>query len=143
MASAAVAAPAKEEASGGKAAEAARVAPVQPTAVYETHKLHVAPPDDAALRAAPSVRSHDMLAPFTAAHQFTDAHPLVIVKSEGVYIWDSDGRRYLDGLAGLWSTALGGNEPRLIEAADAQMKKLPFYHSFWNRATEPAMELAK
>lgn len=90
-----------------------------------------------------SVRSHDMLPPFTAAHQFTDAHPLIIVRSEGVYIWDSEGRRYLDGLAGLWSTALGGSEQRLVDAADAQMKKLPFYHSFWNRATEPALMLAK
>ncbi|CAI5982939.1 unnamed protein product [Closterium sp. NIES-65] len=134
---------AQEEAGLGKAAETTPAVPVQATAIHDTHKIHVASPDDAAHRPAVPVRSHDMLAPFTAAHQFTDAHPLVIVKSEGVYIWDSDGRRYLDGLAGLWSTALGGNEQRLIDAADAQMKKLPFYHSFWNRATEPAMELAK
>ncbi|CAI7884233.1 unnamed protein product [Closterium sp. NIES-54] len=134
---------AHEEAGLGKGEETTHAVPVQATAIHDTHKIHVASPDDAAHRPAVPVRSHDMLAPFTAAHQFTDAHPLVIVKSEGVYIWDSDGRRYLDGLAGLWSTALGGNEQRLIDAADAQMKKLPFYHSFWNRATEPAMELAK
>ena len=88
-------------------------------------------------------RVHRMLPPFTAAHQFTDIHPLIIEKSEGCYVWDSEGKRYLDALAGLWSMALGGSEERLVQAADAQMRKLPFYHSFWNRTTQPALDLAK
>ncbi|KAE8718746.1 putative gamma-aminobutyrate transaminase 3 [Hibiscus syriacus] len=36
-----------------------------------------------------------------------------------------------------------GNEPRLVEAATAQLNKLPFYHSFWNRTTKPSLDLAK
>nr|AFK39370.1 unknown [Lotus japonicus] len=83
-----------------------------------------------------------MLAPFTAGWQ-TDLTPLIIEKSEGSYIYDVNGKKYLDALAGLWSTALGGNEPRLVEAANAQLKKLPFYHSFWNRTTRPSLDLAK
>eukprot|EP00270_Netrium_digitus_P009603 TRINITY_DN2928_c0_g1_i1.p1 TRINITY_DN2928_c0_g1~~TRINITY_DN2928_c0_g1_i1.p1 ORF type:complete len:509 (+),score=170.00 TRINITY_DN2928_c0_g1_i1:222-1748(+) len=86
-------------------------------------------------------RKHDMLSPFTAPHQYTTAHPLVITRSEGVYVYDSEGSKYLDSLAGLWSNALGGSEGRLVEAATAQMKELPFYHSFWNRTTEPAIRL--
>ncbi|KAH9315462.1 hypothetical protein KI387_024089, partial [Taxus chinensis] len=86
---------------------------------------------------------HSMLAPFTAGWQSTDTHPLIIDKSEGVFVYDKNGKKYLDALAGLWSTALGGNEPRLVAAATAQLNKLPFYHSFWNRTTEPSLELAK
>ncbi|CAL0334235.1 unnamed protein product [Lupinus luteus] len=88
-------------------------------------------------------RSHDMLAPFTAGWQITDVNPLVIDKSEGSYVYDINGKKYLDSLAGLWCTSLGGSEPRLVEAATKQLKKLPFYHSFWNRTTEPSLVLAK
>ncbi|XP_004505667.1 gamma aminobutyrate transaminase 1, mitochondrial [Cicer arietinum] len=88
-------------------------------------------------------KGHDMLAPFTAGWQTTDLDPLIIDKSEGSYVYDITGKKYLDPLAGLWCTALGGNEQRLIDAATAQLKKLPFYHSFWNRTTKPSLDLAK
>ncbi|OWM83078.1 hypothetical protein CDL15_Pgr011760 [Punica granatum] len=88
-------------------------------------------------------KGHDMLAPFTAGWQSTDLHPLVIEKSEGSYVYDINGKKYLDSLAGLWCTALGGNEPRLIDAAVKQLNTLPFYHSFWNRTTKPSLDLAK
>ncbi|RZB73877.1 Gamma aminobutyrate transaminase 3, chloroplastic isoform B [Glycine soja] len=88
-------------------------------------------------------KGHSMLAPFTAGWQTTDLHPLVIEKSEGSYVYDINGKKYLDALAGLWATSLGGSEPRLVDAAIAQLKKLPFYHSFWNRTTLPSLDLAK
>nr|AJT59571.1 GABAT2 [Veratrum californicum] len=87
-------------------------------------------------------KGHDMLAPFTAGWQSNDLHPLVIDKSEGSYVYDIKGKKYLDALAGLWCTSLGGNEPRLVAAATEQMNKLPFYHSFWNRTTKPSLDLA-
>ncbi|KAG8086957.1 hypothetical protein GUJ93_ZPchr0010g9361 [Zizania palustris] len=87
-------------------------------------------------------KGHGMLAPFTAGWQSTDLHPLVIERSEGSYVYDINGKKYIDALAGLWSTALGGNEPRLIKAATDQLSKLPFYHSFWNRTTKPSLDLA-
>ncbi|XP_020214352.1 gamma aminobutyrate transaminase 3, chloroplastic [Cajanus cajan] len=90
-----------------------------------------------------SFKGHGMLAPFTAGWQTTDLHPLVIEKSEGSYVYDINGKKYLDALAGLWATSLGGSEPRLVDAAIAQLKKLPFYHSFWNRTTKPSLDLAK
>ncbi|CAH8261396.1 unnamed protein product [Arabidopsis lyrata] len=88
-------------------------------------------------------KGHDMLAPFTAGWQSTDLDPLVIAKSEGSYVYDANGKKYLDSLAGLWCTALGGNEPRLVSAAVKQLNTLPFYHSFWNRTTKPSLDLAK
>ncbi|GAB4848181.1 Gamma aminobutyrate transaminase 1, mitochondrial [Ancistrocladus abbreviatus] len=90
-----------------------------------------------------SFRGHGMLAPFTAGWQTTDLDPLVIEKSEGCYLYDVHGSRYLDALAGLWCTALGGSEPRLVAAATAQLNTLPFYHSFWNRTTKPSLDLAE
>eukprot|EP00244_Chara_vulgaris_P008376 TRINITY_DN3287_c0_g1_i2.p1 TRINITY_DN3287_c0_g1~~TRINITY_DN3287_c0_g1_i2.p1 ORF type:complete len:223 (-),score=48.14 TRINITY_DN3287_c0_g1_i2:817-1485(-) len=85
---------------------------------------------------------HHILPPFTSAKQIKESRPLVITESEGVYVVDSNKKRYIDALAGLWCTSLGGNEQRLIKAAADQLAKLPFYHSFWNRTTECAMELA-
>ncbi|XP_012477886.1 vanillin aminotransferase [Gossypium raimondii] len=88
-------------------------------------------------------KGHNMLAPFTPGWQSTEVNPLVIVKSEGSYVYDINEKKYLDTLAGLWCTALGGNEPRLVAAATDQLNKLPFYHSFWNRTTKPSLDLAK
>ncbi|CAJ2679733.1 gamma aminobutyrate transaminase 1, mitochondrial-like [Trifolium pratense] len=88
-------------------------------------------------------KGHAMLAPFTPGWQTTDLDPLIIEKSEGSYVYDINGKKYLDSLAGLWCTALGGSEQRLVDAANAQLKKLPFYHSFWNRTTKPTLDLAK
>ncbi|XP_070033233.1 vanillin aminotransferase isoform X1 [Nicotiana tomentosiformis] len=85
---------------------------------------------------------HDMLAPFTAGWQ-SDMGPLIIEKSEGSYVYDINGKKYLDTLSGLWCNPLGGNEPRLVEAANKQLNTLPFYHSFWNRTTKPSLDLAK
>ncbi|EPS57260.1 hypothetical protein M569_17559, partial [Genlisea aurea] len=87
-------------------------------------------------------KGHDMLAPFTAGWQTSDLNPLVIERSEGSYVYDVHGKKYLDSLAGLWCTALGGSEPRLVDAATKQLNKLPFYHSFWNRTTKPSLDLA-
>ncbi|CAM6122011.1 unnamed protein product [Calypogeia fissa] len=86
---------------------------------------------------------HAMLAPFTSGSQQTTSEPLVLHRSEGVYVYDNKANKYLDSLAGLWCTALGGNESRLVDAATKQMNLLPFYHSFWNRTTEPSLALAK
>uniref|UniRef100_A0A9I9E185 Uncharacterized protein n=1 Tax=Cucumis melo TaxID=3656 RepID=A0A9I9E185_CUCME len=94
-------------------------------------------------RSGQSFKGHGMLAPFTPGWQIADVNPLVIERSEGTYLYDINGKKYLDSLAGLWSTSLGGSEPRLVAAATEQLKTLPFYHSFWNRTTKPSLELTK
>jgi len=82
-------------------------------------------------------------------HPFTDYKMLhargtrVIVKAEGVYLYDSDGNRILDGMAGLWCVNLGYGRRELAEAAYRQMLELPYYNSFFQTAHPPAIELAK
>jgi putrescine aminotransferase len=82
-------------------------------------------------------------------HPFTDYKFLhakgtrVIVKAEGVYLYDSEGNRILDGMAGLWCVNLGYGRRELAEAAYRQMLELPYYNSFFQTAHPPAIELAK
>ncbi|MBU3672264.1 MAG: aspartate aminotransferase family protein [Sinobacteraceae bacterium] len=81
-------------------------------------------------------------------HPFTDHQSLarkgtrVITRAEGVYLWDSEGRRILDGMSGLWCVALGYGRRELAEAAYRQMLELPYYNSFFQCANPPAIELA-
>jgi 4-aminobutyrate--pyruvate transaminase len=69
--------------------------------------------------------------------------PLVITRGDGVYVYDEDGRRYLEGMSGLWCASLGFSERRLAEAAYRQMCELPFYHSFAGKVPAIATELAE
>ena len=85
----------------------------------------------------------NFLHPYTnlAAHQETG--PLVITKGDGVYVYDEAGNKYIEGLAGLWCTALGFDNKRLVEAATKAMEQLPFYHSFGSKSHPTAIDLAE
>ncbi len=82
-------------------------------------------------------------------HPFTDTAVLakkgarIIVKGEGVYIWDSEGHKIFDAMSGLWCVNVGYGRKELADAAYAQMMQLPFYNSFFQTTTEPAIRLAK
>ena len=76
-----------------------------------------------------------------ATHRQTG--PLVLDRAQGVHVWDSSGKRYIEGLAGLWCTGLGYGNNELVEAASEQMSKLSFTHLFGGRSHEPAIELAE
>jgi 4-aminobutyrate---pyruvate transaminase len=69
--------------------------------------------------------------------------PLVITRGDGVYVYDDEGRRYLEGMAGLWCASLGFSERRLADAAYRQMCELPFYHSFAGKVPAISTELAE
>lgn len=69
--------------------------------------------------------------------------PLILERAEGVSVWDTSGKRYIEGLAGLWCTGLGYGNTEVIEAARAQMEKLSFTHLFGGRSHEPAIQLAE
>jgi putrescine aminotransferase len=81
-------------------------------------------------------------------HPFTDHGDLatrgarVIDRAEGIYVWDSEGQRMLDGMSGLWCVNAGYGRRELADAAHAQMMKLPFYNSFFQTTNEPAVRLA-
>jgi len=85
----------------------------------------------------------------TVAHPYTnlatlrESGPLVLERGRGVYVYDSEGKAYIEGMAGLWCTALGYNNEELVEAAAAQMRKLPFAHLFTAKSHDPAIELAE
>ena len=83
------------------------------------------------------------LAPFSDYQQLSDSGPRIIVKGDGVYVWDSEGNKILDGMAGLWCAAIGYGRHELADAASKQMKELPFYNTFFMTAHPPVLELAK
>jgi 4-aminobutyrate--pyruvate transaminase len=83
------------------------------------------------------------LHPFTNLTRHEAEGPLVITGGKGIYVYDEAGREYLEGLAGLWCTALGFGEERLVAAAERQMRRLPYYHQFGGKANDVAIRLAE
>ena len=81
-------------------------------------------------------------------HPFTDHKELhrkksrIISRADGVYIYDVDGNKILDGMSGLWCVNAGYGRDELIEAASAQMRELPYYNNFFQCAHPPSIELA-
>ena len=67
---------------------------------------------------------------------------MVVARAEGPYIYDKQGKRYLEGMAGLWCTALGYGNEEIIEAAERQMRELSFSHMFGGKTHPSAIELA-
>jgi 4-aminobutyrate--pyruvate transaminase len=84
-----------------------------------------------------------VLHPNTNARRHEEIGPIVIDRGEGIYVYDDQGNRYIEGLGGLWSVAVGFGEKRLVEAASRQMAKLPYYHTFSHKTNEPSVELAE
>ncbi|CDN49978.1 aspartate aminotransferase family protein [Neorhizobium galegae] len=82
-------------------------------------------------------------------HSYTNARALerdgslVIDRGEGIYVYDVNGNKYIEGMAGLWSVGVGFGESRLVEAAARQMAKLPYYHTFTLRSHGPSIDLAE
>jgi len=66
----------------------------------------------------------------------------VIVRGEGVYVWDSEGRRLIDGMSGLWCVAVGYGRKELVEAGTRALQDLPFYNTFFQTTHPYAAELA-
>ena len=81
--------------------------------------------------------------PFTNHRQMHINGARIISAADGVYISDSDGNKYLDGMSGLWCVNLGYGRAELAEAARRQMEQLPYYNSFFQTAQLPAVELAQ
>ena len=81
-------------------------------------------------------------------HPFTDHKALgntgarIITRADGVYLWDSDGNKLLDGMAGLWCVNVGYGRKELVAAASAQLSELPYYNNFFQCTHPPAVELA-
>jgi len=90
-----------------------------------------------------TLSSDHHLAPFSDFKQLKEKGPRIITSAKGVYLWDSEGHKILDGMAGLWCVAIGCGRDELAEAASKQMRELPYYNLFFQTAHPPVLELAK
>lgn len=106
------------------------LAQAKPTQIFDT----------AALKRADSAH---YMHPFTDTKQLAEQGARVITRGNGVYIWDSEGNKILDGMSGLWCVNVGYGRNELVEAAAKQMTELPYYNSFFNTSVIPAIELAE
>ncbi|MBX2854104.1 MAG: aminotransferase class III-fold pyridoxal phosphate-dependent enzyme [Rhodobacteraceae bacterium] len=98
---------------------------------------------------APALSNMQMRDVETLIHPYTNmqAHRAtggqMIERGERIYLYDDQGKRHIDGLAGLWCAGLGYNEQELIDAATEQLNRLPYYHIFGGKSFEVAIELAE
>src|SRR6202161_4058005 len=81
--------------------------------------------------------------PYANLAAFRQTGPLIIERGQGVYVYDSDGKPYLEGMAGLWCTALGYGNEELADVAAGEVKKLGFSHLYNGKSHDPAIELAE
>src|SRR6478672_13357158 len=81
--------------------------------------------------------------PYTNLATLRETGPLIIERGQGVFIYDTEGKSYIEGMSGLWCTALGYGNEELVEAAATQMRKLSFAHLFSAKSHDPAIELAE
>lgn len=96
-------------------------------------------------RSAAATRRDDFehhLHPFTDFATFAADELQVIASGEGAYVTDSDGRRYLDGLGGLWCVNIGHGRREMAEAIARQAQRLEYYNTFVSQTTAPPAELA-
>ncbi|MDH5354416.1 MAG: aminotransferase [Gammaproteobacteria bacterium] len=94
-------------------------------------------------QASAEVDKKYVLHPYTNLSGHKDIGPFTIVGGEGIYVDDDQGNRLIEAMSGLWCTSLGFSESRLVDAAMAQFKKLPYSHLFGHRSTQPAIELSE
>lgn len=93
-------------------------------------------------RAIQALDAAHYLHPFTDHKLLAERGVRVMVKGEGIYLWDSEGKRIIDGMSGLWCVNVGYGRRELADAAYRQMMQMPYYNSFFNTTNVPAVELA-
>src|ERR1700758_4853558 len=103
----------------------AYVRPAQPAAKASTSQQQRSTAEYRALDAAHHIH------PFSDMGTLNRNGSRIIVKAEGVYLWDSDGNRIIDGMAGLWCVNVGYGRKELADAAYRQMLDLSFYNTFF------------
>jgi putrescine aminotransferase len=80
--------------------------------------------------------------PWTDFSTFEETGSLVIAESEGCYVYDSDGNKFLDGIAGLWCVNVGYGRDEIAQAMADQARRMTYYSSFGHHTSVPAAELA-
>ncbi|MEM9054683.1 MAG: aspartate aminotransferase family protein [Pseudomonadota bacterium] len=80
--------------------------------------------------------------PFTDPKYFDTREVLVIHRAEGCSVFDREGNKILDGMAGLWCVNVGYGRQELVDAAANQMQALAYYNTFFQSATPPQIQLS-
>lgn len=81
--------------------------------------------------------------PLTNLKTHLEQGPVVIAKGEGVWVTDIHGKKYIEGMSGLWCISLGYGQERLVAAAAEQMRRLPYYHLTNHKSHSPVIDLAE
>jgi len=90
-----------------------------------------------------SIDKNNLFHPITNLKAHSSEDLLIVDRGEGVYIYDTNGKKYLEGLAGLWCSSLGYGVEELGEAAKEQMNKLGYSTLFTSKSHEPAIRLSE
>ena len=93
-------------------------------------------------RAIQQLDAAHYLHPFTDHNALAERGARVMVKGDGIYLWDSEGHKILDAMSGLWCVNIGYGRTSMSDAVYKQMQQLPFYNSFFNTTNVPAVQLA-
>jgi 4-aminobutyrate--pyruvate transaminase len=80
---------------------------------------------------------------YTHPSTLSQEGPHIINKGDGIYVFDDTGKKFIEGMSGLWCASLGFSENELIKTITEQLKRLPFYHSFAGKTANPAIDLAE
>ena len=83
------------------------------------------------------------LHPFTAQYDLANKGSRIITSAQGVYVYDSNGEELLDAMAGLWCVNIGYGREELAQAAERQMRELPYYNTFFQTTHIPAIDLSE
>ncbi len=83
------------------------------------------------------------LHPFTAQDDLANKGSKIITSAQGVYVYDSNGEELLDAMAGLWCVNIGYGREELAQAAERQMRELPYYNTFFQTTHIPAIDLSE
>ena len=103
----------------------------------------MAPPPPFGANSAAARDIANVLHPYTDLQTHQQVGPMVVTRGKGVRVWDDTGKDYIESVAGLWCASLGFDNERLVQAAVAQMRKLPFYHAFTAKSHEPLIDLSE
>jgi len=101
-------------------------------------------PDDSPRPNSPEARdAASVIHPLTNLKTHLDKGPVVIEEGKGVWVTDAHGKKYIEGMAGLWCISLGYGQDRLVKAAADQMTRLPYYHLTNHKSHSPVIDLAE
>lgn len=86
-------------------------------------------------------RDHN-IHPWTDFATFKEEGSEVMAEAEGVYVYNAEGERYMDGIGGLWCVNIGYGREEMAQAIADQIRRIPYYSTFTHLTTPPAAELA-